>query len=194
AALLLQVFLYTGVVYVVVSTLPGASARPLADAARNFLGGTGAAAIGLGALVSTYGYLGANLLHSTRITFALAEQGDFPRLFARIHPRFRTPYVSIMVYSLAVFIFAALGDFRWNAILSAATRLVVYGGMAIALLVFRKRSGTAPFSLPQGPLFSAASLLIVLVLLSRIGFGEAVVLSLTAAVSLANWMWLERRR
>lgn len=194
-ALLLQLFLYTGVVYVVVSTLPNAGAwqRPLADAARIFLGDWGATIIGIAALISTYGYLSANLLHSTRITFALADQGDFPQFFARIHPRFRTPHVSILMYSLAVFGFAALGDFRWNAILSAATRLVVYGGMAIALLVFRKRSGPAPFSLPVGPIFSVASLFIVLVLLSRIGSGEAVVLALTGVVALANWFALKRK-
>ena len=193
-ALVLQVFLYTGVVYVVLSTLPnaGASERPLADAARNFLGTWGGTAIGLGALISTYGYLSANLLHSTRITFALAEQGDFPQFFAHVHPHFRTPHVSILVYSLAVFGFAALGDFRWNAILSAATRLVIYGGMAIALMVFRKRGGAAPFSLPFGPLFSAAALLIVLILLSRIGTGETIVLALTAATALANWYLLGR--
>jgi amino acid transporter len=188
-ALLLQVFLYTGAVYVVVGTLPdaGASQRPLADAARIFLGDWGATAIGIGALISTYGYLSANLLHSTRITFALAEQGDFPKFFARIHPRFRTPHISIFLYALAVFGFAALGDFRWNAVLSAATRLIIYGAMAIALIIFRKRSGPAPCSLPLGPVFSAAALLIVLVLLSRIGFGEAVVLGLTAAMALVNW-------
>lgn len=193
-ALLLQVFLYTGVVYVVVSTLPnaGASQRPLADAARIFLGNWGATAIGIGALISTYGYLSANLLHSTRITFALAEQGDFPKFFARIHPRFRTPHISISLYALAVFGFAALGDFRWNAILSAATRLAIYGAMAIALIIFRKRRGPAPCSLPFGPVFSAAALLIVLVLLSRIGFGEAVVLGLTAAMALVNWTSLRR--
>ena len=193
-ALVLQVFLYTGVVYVVLSTLPnaGTSLRPLTDAARNFLGGWGAAAIGLGALISTYGYLSANLLHSTRITFSLAEQGDFPRFFARIHPRFRTPHISILLYSFAVFSFAALGDFRWNAILSAATRLVVYGGMAAALLVLRKRSGAAPFSLSFPWLFSGAALLIVVLLLSRIGPGEAVVLAATAAMALANWFMLKR--
>lgn len=193
-ALLLQVFLYTGVVYVVVSTLPnaGASQRPLADAAGIFLGGWGAAAIGIGALISTYGYLSANLLHSTRITFALAEQGDFPKFFARIHPRFRTPHISIFLYGLAVFGFAALGDFRWNAILSAATRLVIYGAMAIALIIFRKRCGPAPCSLLLGPVFSAAALLIVLLLLSRIGVGEAVVLGLTAATALVNWTSLRR--
>jgi len=192
-ALVLQVFLYTGVVYVVLSTLPnaGASLRPLADAARGFLGSWGATAIGLGALISTYGYLSANLLHSTRITFSLAEQGDFPEFFARIHARFRTPHISILVYSLAVFAFAASGDFRWNAILSAATRLVVYGGMAIALLVLRKKSGPAPFSLPFPWLFAGAALLIVLVLLSRIGSGEAVVLAMTATMALANWFVLK---
>ena len=195
-ALFLQLVLYTGVVYVVVNTLPnaGASQRPLADAARVFLGNWGATVIGVAALISTYGYLSANLLHSTRITFALAEQGDFPQLFARIHPRFRTPHISILVYALAVFGFAALGDFRWNAILSAATRLVVYGGMAVALMVFRKRSGAAPFSLPLGPLFSAAVLLIVLVLLSRIGFGEATALAITVVVASANWLLLPQRQ
>ena len=194
-ALLLQLFLYTGVVYVVVSTLAdaGASQRPLADGARIFLGNWGATAIGLGALISTYGYLSANLLHSTRITFALAEQGDFPQLFARIHPRFRTPHISILVYSFAVFAFAASGNFRWNAILSAATRLVVYGGMAVALIVFRKRNGPAPFSLPFGSVFSGASLLIVLILLSRIGQGEAIVLALTGVIALANWFVLRRQ-
>ena len=134
----------------------------------------------------------ANLLHSTRITFSLAEQGDFPQFFACIHPRFRTPHISILVYSLAVFAFAASGDFRWNAILSAATRLVVYGGMAIALLVLRQKSGPAPFRLPLPWLFSGAALLIVMVLLSRIGAGEAVVLAMTAAMALANWLVLKR--
>jgi APA family basic amino acid/polyamine antiporter len=195
-ALVLQCFLYTGAVYVVVSTLPGAgkSVRPLADAAQNFIGGWGAAAIGIGALISTYGYLSANLLHSARIPFSLAEQGDFPGVLARIHGKFRTPHVSIGVYSLALFVFATLGDFRWNAILSAATRLVAYGAMAVALIVLRKRNGPAPFELRAGIVFSALTMAIVLVLLSHIGKGEAVVLGLTAVVALVNWSVLKRKR
>jgi APA family basic amino acid/polyamine antiporter len=194
AALALQCLLYTGVVYVVVATLPDAaqSVRPLADAARNFLGSRGAAVIGLGALISTYGYLSANLLHSTRMTFALAEQGDFPALFGRVHARFHTPHVSIAAYSLSLFVFASLGDFRWNAILSAATRLVVYGAMAVAVLVLRAKNGRAPFTLPAGWLFSTVCLAVVLVLLSAIGKGEAIVLGLTAATALANWLAIRR--
>jgi amino acid transporter len=37
------------------------------------------------------GYLSANMLGVPRITFALAENGDFPSVFAAIHSRFRTP-------------------------------------------------------------------------------------------------------
>jgi len=195
-ALALQCFLYTGVVCVVLSTLvnAGGSTRPLADSARMFCGNWGATAIGVGALVSTYGYLSANLLHSARIPFSLAEQGDFPKVFAAIHNRFRTPHISIAAYSAALFIFAALGDFRWNAILSAATRLVAYGAMAVALLALRRKDGPAPFALPIGVAFSGASLLIVLVLLSHIGKGEAAVLGLTAVVALVNWGILRAKK
>jgi amino acid transporter len=193
-ALAAQCFLYTGVVYVVLTTLPeaGKSVRPLADAARNFLGGWGATALGCGALISTYGLLSANLLHAPRLTFALAEQGDFPKIFGRIHAKFRTPHVSIVVYAALMFAFAAVGDFRWNAVLSAVSRLVVYAGMAIALLVLRKRWGVAPFALPAGIAFSGGTLLIVLVLLSQMGRGDAIVVVATVAVALVNWSLVKR--
>src|SRR2546422_7780896 len=39
--------------------------------------------------VSAYGYLGANMLHTPRITYAMGAGGDFPAFFGKIHPRFR---------------------------------------------------------------------------------------------------------
>jgi hypothetical protein len=97
-----------------------------------------------------------------------------------------------VAYSVALFVFAAMGDFRWNAILSAATRLVVYGAMAVALIVMRKRNGPAPFPLPAGILFSAASMVIVLMLLGHVGKGEGIVVGQTAAVALANWVTVRK--
>jgi amino acid transporter len=194
-ALVLQCFIYTGVIYVVVATLPNAGAyeRPLADAAQRFLGGWAATGVGLAALVSTYGYLSANLLHSPRIAFALAEQGDFPGVLARVHPRFRTPHFSILLYAVILFAFAAMGSFQWNATLSAVTRLVVYGAMAIALPVLRKRDGPAPFANHAGIICSVATLVIALVLLSRMGQGEAIAVAATTIVALANWLVVRER-
>jgi APA family basic amino acid/polyamine antiporter len=187
--------LYTGVQYVTIATLPGAasSVRPLSDAAQHFLGPAGATVMALAALVSAYGYLSANLLHSSRITFALAEQGDFPGFFAAIHPKYRTPYFSILLYGLIVFVFAALGTFQWNALLSAVSRLATYGAMAICVPVLRRRStGTTPFRLPAPYLFAGLALFFSVVLLTQMGKGEFYVVGTTCAIALLNWIFVRR--
>lgn len=195
ASLAMLCLMYVSVQYVVMATLPnaGESARPLAAAAQRFLGGWGAAVIGVAALVSTYGYLSANLLHAPRATFALAERGDFPGVLAKVHPRFRTPHVSIVLYAVLLFGFAALGNFRWNAMLSAVARLVVYGAMAIALPVLRRKEGPASFALPGGMVFSGLSAVLALVLLSRMGRGEAVVMAVISLVALLNWVLVRKK-
>jgi basic amino acid/polyamine antiporter, APA family len=195
SALACVCLLYTTVQLIVVATLPqaGASERPLAEVAGRFLGAAGAAVIALAALVSAYGYLSANLLHAPRITFALGEQGDFPSFFAMVHPHFRTPYISILIYGGLVFIFAASGSFEWNAVLSAVSRLAVYGAVAIALPVLRRRNdGKAQFRLPMPYVFSGAALLFSAVLLTQMGKAEFYVVGATSALALLNWLFVRR--
>src|SRR5258708_6526265 len=96
---------------------PGHSDRPLADVARIALGHGGAALVAVGALVSVYGKCGATILAIPRMTFALAERGDFPSWFAAVHPRFRTPYFSILIFALLIWLLALFGSFAGNATL-----------------------------------------------------------------------------
>jgi len=190
-ALLTVCLIYTGVQFVTVATLPaaGSSARPVADAAQRFLGSGGATAIAVAALISAYGYLSANLLHAPRVTFALAEQGDFPSFFGAVHPKFRTPYLSILIYAVLLFVFAALGNFRWNATLSAVSRLAVYGAMAVAVPVLRARKdGKAQFPVPVPYFFSGFTLLASLVLLTQMGRAEFYVVGTTCCIALLNWI------
>lgn len=194
-ALGIVAILYTCVQFVTVATLPGAasSIRPLSDAAQRFLGPTGATAIALAALVSTYGYLSANLLHAPRVTFALAEHGDFPSLLAAIHPKYRTPYVSILLYAAILFAFSALGNFKWNALLSAVSRLAIYGVMALAVPVLRRRhDAKAHFLLPVPYLFSTLALAFSLLLITQMGRGEFYVVSATCTIALLNWFFVRR--
>jgi amino acid transporter len=187
--------IYTAVQFVVVSLLPSAatSARPLADAAQRFMGSGGATLVALAALVSTYGYFGANMLQSPRITFAMSERGDLPRFFSIVHARFRTPYISILLYALAVFAFAAFGNFRWNAMLSAVSRLAVYGAMALAVPVLRRKNPqAAAFRLPMHYLFAAAGLFMAILLMTRMGRGEFFVVAGTCMVALINWIFVRK--
>jgi APA family basic amino acid/polyamine antiporter len=188
--------LYTVIQWAVVGVLPdpGHSARPLADVARLALGRGGAAFVSVGALISVYGYLSANMLGVPRITFALAENGDFPPIFAAIHPRFRTPYVSILAFSLLSWLLALLGSFTWNATLSAVARLLYYGLVCAALPVFRRKQPEAAlFRLPGGNYFAVLGAGICVVLITGVNLGGSLILLATALVALVNWVLVRRK-
>src|ERR1700674_282388 len=129
--------------------------RPLAEAARVFLGRGGAVLMQAGALVSVYGNLSAMMLNVPRLTYALAERGDFPSVFGAVSRKFRTPYFSIAAFALVMFILALLGTFRGNAVLSAVARLFTYGAVCAAVMTLRRKQPNAnPFRLPAGRLVS----------------------------------------
>jgi len=182
--------------YVVIHILPdaAASAKPAADAAQRVLGPLGAALVAGGALVSIYGYLSANLLHAPRLTFAMGEQGDFPGWFAAVHPRFRTPYISILLFALLVIGFSVAGSFRWNAILSVLARIFVYGAVAAALPALRRKQPHADaFRLPAGHVFAALSLVFMVVLATRMQRSAALVLAVTLLIGCLTWVWSRNR-
>jgi APA family basic amino acid/polyamine antiporter len=189
-------FLYSAIQWAVIGVLPDPahSERPLADVARLALGQGGAAFVSVGALISVYGYLSANMLGVPRITFALAENGDFPSIFAAIHPRFRTPYVSILAFALLSWLLALLGSFTWNATLSAVARLLYYGLVCAALPVLRrKQPGAALFRLPGGSFFAVLGAGICLVLIAGVNLSGSLILLATALIALINWLLVRKR-
>jgi basic amino acid/polyamine antiporter, APA family len=196
AAILVLTALYSLLQLIVVGALPdaGHSSRPLADVARVLMGPIGAAFIAIGALVSVYGYVSANLLTVPRNLFALAERGDFPAVFAAVHPRFRTPYVSIVVFAILLWAFAQLASFSWNVTLSAIARILYYAGICVAVPVLRRRQPqAAAWRLPGGMLLPALGVLICLVLLTRVDFSASAILIATVGIALLNWIAVKGR-
>ena len=195
-ALITCTLLYSAIQWVVVGILPDPahSERPLADVARLVFGSGGAAFVSVGALVSVVGYLSANMLGVPRITFALAENGDFPAVFAAIHSRFRTPYFSILAFALLSWLLALFGSFTWNATLSAVARLLYYGLVCAALPVLRrKQPGAAMFRLPAGTLFAVFGAGICAVLITGVNLGGSLILLATALVAMINWLLVRKR-
>jgi len=191
AALATVAVLYTALQFTVVGVLihPERSERPLADVARALLGGPGAVLVSLGALLSVYGYLSANLLTAPRGAFALAERGDFPRWLAAVHPQFRTPHVAIAVFALLLWAFALFGSFSWNVTLSAVSRLFYYGAVCAAVPVLRRRQPhVAAYRLPAGGLFAALGVLTCAVLVSRVDYSKSLILGVTIAAATVNWL------
>jgi APA family basic amino acid/polyamine antiporter len=196
-ALLVCATLYTLIHLVVMAVVPVAqmTERPLADAARVMFGPAGATLMAAAAMLSTYGYLSGQMLSAPRMPYAMAEQGDFPPQLARVHPRFRTPYVSIIVYTALALALAIYGSFFWNAILSAVARLFVYAPVAAGVMVLRRRAPQADaYRLPAGWLFSVLGMFFCAVLVLRMERHHLYVLLAITAVSLVNWLWVRRTR
>ena len=196
AALLTCAAVYGLLQWVVVGILPepAHSERPLADVARIVMGSTGASLTAVGALLSIYGYLSANILTMPRITFALAERRDFPSVFALLHKRFLTPYFSILVFALAVWILALFGSFAGNATLSAGSRLFYYGVVCAALPVLRRNEAAPPhFRLRAGATVSIIGVLICLSLLSQIEYTKSLILLAAVVVAFLNWLAVRNR-
>lgn len=195
-ALVICTVIYVSIQWVVVGLLadPGHSDRPLADVARIVMGHTGAVLVAVGALISVYGYLSANILAIPRMTFALAERGDFPSFFAAVHPRFRTPHSSILVFALLLWVLALFGSFAGNATLSAVARLSYYGLVCAALPVLRKKHPRAnAFRLPGGVMFAVLGVLLCFGLLIRTDLSNSVIVGVTVAVAFLNWLLVRKR-
>jgi amino acid transporter len=189
--------LYTLNQIVVQGALPdaGQSARPLADAAQVFLGPAGAAIISLGALISVYGYLSSQMLNAPRLTYAFASSGDFPSPFAAVHARFRTPYISIVVYALLVWGLAVLAGFKWNAVLSAVGRLATYAAVCLAVPALRRaRPQQDAFRIPAGWLCALLGVAFCVVMAARMGRDHFQIIAVLSAVAVANWLWVRRKK
>jgi amino acid transporter len=157
---------------VTMGTLPNlaGSATPMADAAGSFMGTYGVLMIAVGSVLSMTGNNAGQVLSGSRMLFALAENGELPRVLARVHPTFRTPSNAVLLTSAVALALALSGSFAQLAAVSAVARLVTYLGASSATLVlrqarFRDAVKPATFTAPMGPLIPLLAIAVSLVIL-----------------------------
>jgi amino acid transporter len=174
---------------VAIGTLPGlaASKTPLADAAGQFMGSFGATLIAVGALVSVLGNLNGGFLAASRLPFAMAEQGELPKLLSRTHPKHKTPVAAILITGAVVMILTIYTTFLTAVTIASVTRLLVYAATCIALPVFRQRGDVpkARFIAPLGALVAILSLVLIGWLVTNVDFKkEGLPIAIAAAIGL----------
>ena len=106
-------------------------------------------------LLVAFSSLFAVLLGYSRVPYAAAADGQFFRIFARLHPTKQFPYVSLLFLGGLGFLFSLL--FRLGDVITAilAMRIVVqFVGQAIGLLLLHRRRAASefPFKMPLYPL------------------------------------------
>ncbi len=170
AALAVVAVLYVGVQIVCVGLLPDLAGtdRPLAAAADTALGPAAARVMVVGALLSTLGVAHTIVLAAARLPFAMAEQGQLPAALAAVHPRYRTPHVSLVLSTACMLAFTLVTTFTTAVTLTVGFRVLVYLITCAALPALRRRAAgpRAAFRLPAGDVIAAAGVLLCVTLLA----------------------------
>lgn len=189
-------FAYAAVLLVCMGVLdtPAANDRPLAEVGRQLFGPAGAVAVSAGALAVIAGTILVITISMPRMLLALSEQDQLPRWLARVHPRWRTPHVAIVISSVLGFGFAMASDLLTALTIATAARVTGYILCCLALWRMSRRPDAPEprFSLPlRGPvaLFTAALFTGVLILGA---WKELVPLAVALAAGLVLWAFSRR--
>jgi amino acid transporter len=171
--LLLYILIQTVSQGVLGSELPDFKEAPLAETAKIVFGPIGYTLLFVGAGISMFGMLSGQILNLPRVFFRLAVDGVIPiAKLASIHHKFKTPYLSILLYAGLGFTVASLGGFRQLAVIASASMLLVYFGVSLSVIQLRKTKTTAQgeFKIPLGytvPIISAGVILYFLSNMSK---------------------------
>lgn len=158
--------LYLAIQFVALGILGTALAddrtTPLASAAGSIVGPTGRTILVVGAVISMFGYLSANVLSEPRGLFAMSRDHFLPRVLAAVHPTFHTPHKAIIIYGVIIGAIALSGTYETLTIFANLSALMLYFLCAVAAYVLRKkdvRTDGEPFLAPGGPLVPIAACL-----------------------------------
>jgi amino acid transporter len=156
--------LYLAMNLAIIGELPWREAQHskavVADFMRAALGPLAAKVITLLILVASWGSTYAILLGYSRIPYAAAADGHFPKIFARVHPTKHFPTVSLLYMGIvsAAMCFFSLGDLI-SALIIIQTLLQTIG-QCVAVLLLRRRTTpeAGTYRMPLFPLPALAAL------------------------------------
>jgi len=117
---------------------------PIAVAADHAGLGWMSAAIKLGAIAGLSSVILVMLLGQSRIFWTMADDGLLPQFVSRVHPKFRTPWITTILTGIVVAFFAALFTVREAGSLVSIGTLLAFVIVSIGVLVLRIREPHLP--------------------------------------------------
>jgi amino acid transporter len=168
---------------------------PLAAVADQIVGPAGATILLLAAAISCFGLLSGIVLAIPRLLFAGANDGLFPKFLGKVHPKFATPYIAIIVYAILIFIFSLTGGFKQLAVLASASLLIIYLSVILATIKMRKVKQEVPektFRIPGGLIIPFIGIAAIVWLLTSLGKWE--ILSVIIFIAVLSLIYLVMRK
>lgn len=111
---------------------------PASKAAAMMFGGAGDRFVTAAIAISTFGFLDLAILAPTRVYYAMAADGVFLPALARLHPRYRTPWLAILIQSAWSCVLAMTGRYEQLLNYVVFADWIFFGLTVATLLVFRR--------------------------------------------------------
>jgi APA family basic amino acid/polyamine antiporter len=155
---IITIYLTTNAAYLYVLPIAQVARSPLiaADTMAALVGGAGASFVSIVVAISTFGAVNSDLLGAPRIFYAAAEDGLFFKTLGRVHPTYRTPYISILFSALLGIVFVLTGTFEQIADTFVLAIWPFYGLAVAGLYRLRRRTELGrPYRVPGYPIVPA---------------------------------------
>lgn len=137
------VVIYVLVVFVMMGTVPrselAASDVPFILTADRIFGVWGRLAAIIATIMASLSAFSVTLGASARVLYALGRDGHFPISMAKLHRRYHTPYVALLVCAVAVVVFSSTGIVKFVASLSDFGYLMALGIVNYSVIALHKR-------------------------------------------------------
>jgi APA family basic amino acid/polyamine antiporter len=162
-SLLISTVIYIAVAAVVTGMVPWFdlhTAEPLTVAMNRYHLQWAAGIVAVGSVAAHTAVLLVFQLGQPRIFYSMSRDGLLPRVFSRVHPRFRTPHVTTIVTGIAVASFAAFANIEEMVDLTNIGTLFAFALVSAGVIVLRRTRPDAhrPFRVPLVPWLPALAI------------------------------------
>jgi APA family basic amino acid/polyamine antiporter len=159
------IYVLVNVAYLRLLGLEGlaSTATPAADAAARALGSWGDRFVALAIAISTFGFLDLAVLAPTRVYYAAAADGYLPAAIARLHPKYGTPALAIVIQAIWAVMFVITGTYGQLLDSVVFADWIFFGSTVGAIFVWRSRAGAPKtYRTPGYPVLPAVFILVAI--------------------------------
>lgn len=114
------------------------------------------------------------LLGQSRVFFSMSRDGLLPKLFCEVHPKFRTPWKSTILFMFATGLFAAFSPIQWLGEMTSIGTLFAFVLVCGGILIMRRTHPDLPrpFKTPWVPFVPIMGILFNVVLMYFLGWSN----------------------
>jgi len=171
------------------------SGSPLADAAKATGNLVLVAVVSLGALIATVSVLLTNLIGLSRVSFAMAREGQLPKTAAKISSRFGTPYISILVMGAITVFLPLILDLKQTVAMTSFGILSTHVVVNLSAIRLRKKMPhSTTFRAPFYPLIPLLGILSCIILMFSLPEESWIVAAVIVTASASFYFLKSKRR